>query len=267
MRRDISGLKGAKELGRILKVMLMKKRTGTVLKIVVIVILAVLFLLAVAGAYFAIKGYKMYASAVEETPIEEKVESIRSMDNFIEFEELPEIYVDAVISVEDKRFWTHGGVDFLAIMRAVWKDITTFSFVEGGSTITQQLMKNQYFTQEKKLERKFAEVFAAVALEKEYSKEDIFELYVNTIYFGSGYYGIYDAAQGYFGKEPSELTEYEAVMLAGLPNAPSAYSPDTSPELAVQRTNQVLERMVACGVISQEKADSIASQGLVQAGG
>ena len=108
MRRDISGLKGAKELDRILKVMLMKKRTGTVLKIVVIVILAVLFLLAVAGAYFAIKGYKMYASAVEETPIEEKVESIRSMDNFIEFEELPEIYVDAVISVEDKRFWTHG---------------------------------------------------------------------------------------------------------------------------------------------------------------
>ena len=167
MCRDISGLKGAKELGRILKVMLMKKRTGTVLKIVVIVILAVLFLLAVAGAYFAIKGYKMYASAVEETPIEEKVESIRSMDNFIEFEELPEIYVDAVISVEDKRFWTHGGIDFLAIMRAVWKDITTFSFAEGGSTITQQLMKNQYFTQEKKLERKFAEVFAAVALEKE----------------------------------------------------------------------------------------------------
>lgn len=90
------------------------------------------------------------------------------------------------------------------------------------------------------MERKFAEIFAAWEVEKQYDKEDIFELYVNTIYFGSGYYGIYEAAEGYFGKEPSELTEYEAVMLAGLPNAPSAYSPDTSPELAKQRMSQVL---------------------------
>lgn len=86
-------------------------------------------------------------------------------------------------------------------------------------------MKNEYFTQEKTLERKFAEVFAAWDLEREYGKEEIFELYVNTIYFGSGYYGIREAAQGYFSKAPSELSDYEAIMLAGLPNAPSAYSP------------------------------------------
>lgn len=239
----------------------MKKRTGTFLKIAVIAVLAVMFLLAVAGAYFAIKGYKMYQNALEETPIAQKVESLRSMEYFIQFEELPEIYVDAVISVEDKRFWTHNGVDILAIFRAVWKDITTFSFAEGGSTITQQLMKNEYFTQEKKLERKFAEIFAALELEREYSKEDIFELYVNTIYFGSGYYGIYDAAQGYFDKEPYELTEYEAVMLAGLPNAPSAYSPDNNLELALQRMGQVLDSMVACGAISEEDADRIFNQG------
>lgn len=131
---------------------------------------------------------------------------------------------------------------------------------EGGSTITQQLMKNEYFTQEKKLERKFAEIFAAWDIEKQCSKEDIFELYVNTIYFGSGYYGIYDAAEGYFGKEPSELSEYEAVMLAGLPNAPSAYSPDTSPELAKQRMRQVLDRMVECEVIDQTEADNLLAQ-------
>ena len=136
----------------------------------------------------------------------------------------------------------------------------TFSLAEGGSTITQQLMKNEYFTQEKKLERKFAEIFAAWDIEKQYSKEDIFELYVNTIYFGSGYYGIYDAAEGYFGKEPSELNEYEAVMLAGLPNAPSAYSPDTSPELAKQRMRQVLDRMVECEVIDQTEADNLLAQ-------
>ena len=121
-------------------------------------------------------------------------------------------------------------------------------------------MKNEYFTQEKKLERKFAEIFAAWEIEKQYSKEDIFELYVNTIYFGSGYYGIYDAAEGYFGKEPSELNEYEAIMLAGLPNAPSAYSPDTSPELAKQRMSQVLIRMVECEVIDQDEADSLLAQ-------
>ena len=126
--------------------------------------------------------------------------------------------------------------------------------------ITQQLMNDEYFTKEKKLERKFAEIFAAWDIEKQYSKEDIFELYVNTIYFGSGYYGIYDAAEGYFGKEPSELNEYEAVMLAGLPNAPSAYSPDTSPELAKQRMRQVLDRMVECEVIDQTEADNLLAQ-------
>ena len=214
----------------------------------------------VVGGWFGIQGYNMYQDAIEDMPISEKVETIRAMDNFVEYEELPKIYIDAVISVEDKRFEEHHGVDYLAICRAAWNDIRTFSLAEGGSTITQQLMKNEYFTQEKKLERKFAEIFAAWEIEKQYSKEDIFELYVNTIYFGSGYYGIYDAAEGYFGKEPSELNEYEAVMLAGLPNAPSAYSPDISPELAKQRMSQVLTRMVECEVIDQDEADSLLAQ-------
>ena len=130
-------------------------------------------------------------------------------------------------------------------------------FVEGGSTITQQLMKNQYFTQDKNFERKFAEIFAAWDMEREYTKEEIFELYVNTIYFGSGYYGIHDAAQGYFGKDPAGLTESEAVMLAGLPNAPSVYSLDANPALARQRMRQVLDSMVDCGAISQTESDRI----------
>lgn len=225
------------------------------------VLISVLLVAAlVVGGWFGVQGYNMYQDAIEDMPISKKVEMIRSMDNFVEYEELPKIYIDAVISVEDKRFEEHHGVDYLAICRAVWNDIRTFSLAEGGSTITQQLMKNEYFTQEKKLERKFAEIFAAWDIEKQYSKEDIFELYVNTIYFGSGYYGIYDAAEGYFGKEPSELSEYEAVMLAGLPNAPSAYSPDTSPELAKQRMRQVLDRMVECEVIDQTEADNLLAQ-------
>lgn len=217
----------------------------------------VLAVATIVSVCFGISGYKMYKEAVQNTTISEMVKSIQDDENFVEYNELPEIYIDAVISVEDKRFFEHNGVDYLAICRALWNDIRAFSFVEGGSTITQQIMKNEYFTQEKRLERKVAEVFAAWDLEKECSKEEIFELYVNTIYFGSGYYGIYDAAQGYYGKTPMELTDYEAVMLAGLPNAPSAYSIDVNPQLAKQRMKQVLESMVDCEVISEEKANEI----------
>ena len=116
-------------------------------------------------------------------------------------------------------------------------------------------------TQEKKLERKFAEIFTAIELEQYCSKQEIFELYVNTIYFGNGYYGIYDAAKGYYGKLPSELSDYEAIMLAGLPNAPSAYSLNTNPDLAYSRMKIVLSRMVECGVITQEQANDILANG------
>ena len=218
--------------------------------------LALAFLL-VAGSVYAYRGYRMYREAVSEKPMEELVAEIRSMDNFVTFDELPEIYIDAVVSAEDKRFFSHGGVDFLAICRAVWNDLRTLSFAEGGSTITQQLMKNEYFTQEKTFERKFAEIFAAWELEKICTKEEIFELYVNTIYFGSGYYGIYDAALGYYGKTPSELSRREAVMLAGLPNAPSVYSLNSNPDLADRRLQQVLGRMVECGVITGAEAEEI----------
>lgn len=216
-----------------------------------------LVILIVSGFWFGVRGYQMYRTAVEEVPFSEKAEIIWNREGFTEFAELPDIYIDAVIAVEDKRFWRHKGIDYLSICRAAWNDLCAFSLMEGGSTITQQLMKNEYFTQDKKLERKFAEAFAAMALEKEYTKEEIFEFYVNTIYFGSGYYGIYDAAQGYFGKEPWELSDYEAVLLAGLPNAPSIYSPKANPELAEQRMKQVLKQMEKCEMLSKEKISEI----------
>ena len=173
------------------------KRTAKVFwKIGVLLVALALTVLVAAGAWFGVRGYALYQDAVAETPLSEKVAAIQQMDGYTQFEQLPEIYVDAVLSVEDKHFWSHPGVDILAICRAAWNDLRTLSFVEGGSTITQQLMKNEYFTQEKTLERKFAEIFAALAMERAYSKEEIFELYVNTIYFGSGYYGIHDAAEG-----------------------------------------------------------------------
>ena len=203
------------------------------------------------------KGFFMYKDAVEKTPMNVLVTEISDDENYVEFKDLPEIYVNAVVSVEDKDFWDHKGLNIKSIGRAIVRDIQAKSFVEGGSSITQQLMKNEYFNQEKRLERKVADMFAAVEFEKNYSKEDIFAYYANTIYFGSGYYGIYDAAMGYFGKAPWELSDYECIMLAGLPNAPSVYSPNENPDLAEERMNQVIGEMVEDGELTKEQADQL----------
>ena len=147
---------------------------------------------------FVNNGYNMYKEVIEKTPLKEKVAEIRLKENYAEFSELPQMYVNAVISVEDKRFYKHNGIDVLAIGRAAINDIKAMSYVEGGSTITQQLAKNMYFTQEKKMERKIAEVFMAWKIEDNYSKEEIFELYVNNIFFGDGYYTVKEAARRIF---------------------------------------------------------------------
>lgn len=212
------------------------------------------------GFMVAGKGYSMYRSALAEMSLTDKVDSIRSKESYTEFEDLPEVYVNAVISVEDHRFYNHSGIDIIAIGRAVFNDIRARKFVEGGSTITQQLAKNLYFSQEKELTRKAAEVFMAFDLEHNYSKEDILELYLNTIYFGDGYYTVADASEGYFGKAPEDMTQYESTLLAGIPNAPSKYAPTKNPVLAEKRQMQVLRRMEDCGYFSSEEAETVAAQ-------
>lgn len=238
----------------------MKKVFKFLGKLVLSIVCILLVVTLAAGTIYGIRGYNMYREAVAQKIVSERVEEIQNQENYVTFDMLPDIYVDAVISVEDHRFWDHSGIDLIAIARAALNDIKTMSYVEGGSTITQQIAKNMLFTQEKEFERKFAEVFAAFEIESLYSKEEIFEIYVNTIYFGSGYYGIYNASMGYFGKEPKDLTEAEAVMLAGLPNAPSSYSPDVNPELAVERMKQVLESMVKNNLIDQSKSDELVAK-------
>lgn len=221
--------------------------------------LFILFLSVTAFSisFLGIRGYRLYQDAMAEMSIEEKVESIREKEHFTSYCDLPEFYVNALISVEDHRFRSHSGIDPIALCRALWTDIQAQSFKEGGSTLTQQLAKNLFFSQAKTLERKVAEALAALALERRYSKNEILELYANTAYFGSGYYGIYDAAMGYFHKQPSELTDYESALLAGIPNAPSAYSPNVNSELASQRVGQVLRSLVRNELITQEEAARI----------
>ena len=225
----------------------------TFLKIVLLISLVIISigLLAVGN------GYNMYKEAIEEIPLDQKVEEIKSKENYVSLSELPQIYLNAVISVEDHRFYKHNGIDIIAIGRALINDIKAMSFVEGGSTITQQIAKNEYFTQEKKITRKIAEVFMAFEIEKNYNKDEILEIYINTLYFGDGYYNIKDAAKGYFEKDLDELTDGEWIMLAGIPNAPSVYAPNVNPDLAKQRQKQVIEKMIKYEYLTENEADKI----------
>lgn len=229
----------------------------TFLKVIVL-----LMLIGISIGFLLIgKGYDMYKEAIQETPLKEKVEGIKSKANYLKISELPQIYLDAVISVEDHRFYKHSGIDIIAIGRALINDIKAMDFVEGGSTITQQIAKNEYFTQEKKITRKIAEVFMTYEIENNYSKDEILELYINTIYFGNGYYNIKDACEGYFGKSPNEMTAGECIMLAGIPNAPSVYNPKENPKLAKERQKQVADKMVKYGYLTVEEEAKILNSG------
>lgn len=219
----------------------------------VVVILITLSILALLIG----QGYKMYKEAISSMSLSQKVESIKLQKDYTSLSEIPKIYTIAVISVEDHRFEKHHGIDVIAIARATFNDIKTMSLVEGGSTITQQLSKNMYFTQEKKITRKIAEVFMSYEIEKNYSKDEILELYVNTIYYGNNYYNIKSASLGYFDKLPKDLNNSECTMLAGIPNAPSLYNPKASPSLAKQRQKQVVQKMIKYGNLSKEEANRI----------
>ena len=215
-----------------------------------ILTLALLALLVWVGFTFY-HGWQMYQKALSQCPLEEKAEQVTSQEHFTTLEDLPEIYIDAVLAVEDRSFFQHHGFSLRSIARAVVRNFQEGELVEGGSTITQQLAKIWYFDQDKQFDRKVAELLMAIDIENHYSKDDILEFYLNSIYFGSGYYNVYDAAQGYFGKDPSEMDDYESTLLAGIPNAPSVYSPDENPELAEQRRQQVVSCMIQYGYIEE----------------
>lgn len=227
-------------------------------KILLVLILIILSILAI----YIGQGYKMYKNALYDKPLEEMVQGIRSQKSYTKISNIPDIYKDAVIAVEDHRYYDHKGIDIIAIGRALLNDIRARELIEGGSTITQQLAKNMYFTQDKTLTRKIAEVFMAKKIENNYNKEEILELYVNYIYYGSGYYDIKSASLGYFDREPQDLTEGESIMLAGIPNAPSVYNPKVSPRLARERQKQVIDKMIKYGKLSEGKADEILSENL-----
>ena len=217
-------------------------------KMLSFIFLIILFIIVVVGY----NGYIMYNEAITNTPIEEKIQSIKNEKNYTKLNDINKTFIDAIIAVEDHRFYEHKGIDLISTTSAMFTDLKQKEIVAGGSSITQQLAKNMYFSQEKKFSRKIAEVFVVSHLEEKLSKDEILELYVNTIYYGNGYYGIGNASRGYFDKSPNDITKNEATILAGLPNAPSAYSLNNHKELALERQQQVLDAMVKYDYIKKE---------------
>lgn len=213
-----------------------------------IIIICILALLAVAG-YITYDGYKLYKEVIAKESIEQKVNEIKENEWYLSFDEIPKDFSIAMVSIEDHRFFKHNGVDIKSIGRAMKRNIKAKRLIEGGSTITQQLAKNMYFNFDKKFSRKVAEVFVTFDLEKKYKKQEILAMYINVIYFGNGYYGLNRAADGYFNKSVDKLTYDEITLLAGLPNAPSAFSLDDNLDLAKQRQKLVQDAINKFGVV------------------
>jgi penicillin-binding protein 2A len=172
--------------------------------------------------------------------------------NAVSLKDIPQGLIDAIVAVEDRRFFEHKGIDVKSIFRAVGRDVVKGSYSEGASTITQQLARNLFLTADKTVGRKLKEAAYAIKLETTYSKNDIMEMYLNRIYFGEGSWGVQGAAKTYFHKDVKDLTLSESAVLAALPKAPSHYSPFQNEAQALERRNTVLKLMLDEGKITQQ---------------
>ena len=179
----------------------------------------------------------------------------RSRQDYVPIRDIPDSVKEAIVAVEDNRFYSHHGFDPQGIARAALVNLQYGTIEEGASTITQQLVKNLFLSHEQTMGRKAEELLLALDIEANYSKDEILELYLNTIYYGSNFYGIGQASQGYFGKKPKDLQLPESAMLAGVPNAPSVYSPYVDFMMAKKRQIVVLDAMVRAGYIDKTMAE------------
>lgn len=231
----------------------MKSLFKSIKHIIILILLIGIFCVG----YFVADGYRLYKDVTGEISLDEKISKIKSDLDYVTIEKIPKEYINAVVSIEDKRFYEHFGIDIYSICRALLNNLENKKIIGGGSTITQQLAKNMYFEQKKVLSRKVAEVFVAMDLEEKYTKDEILELYVNIIYYGDGYYGIGKASRGYFKKEPIELDIDQMTLLAGIPNAPSIYQLSNNSLYTYQRQIAVIKSMIDTGSISNEIAQDL----------
>ncbi len=187
----------------------------------------IILLVIITGfcGYYGYLGYQIYQDKIQEQSLSERVSQLKSKEDYVTLDQISPIYKEAVLESEDRRFYQHGPVDYYGLARAMLTNLTTFSFKEGGSTITQQLSKNLCLSFEKDLSRKFAEVFIARDLEKMYSKDEILEMYLNITYLGEGNYGIQAASQYYYHIDAIDLNTQQSDILVKTLKRPSVYNP------------------------------------------
>ena len=254
-----------------------KRRIGWVLKFIIGLFIFVLVMAAGIGIGFITANInakpdlakdivppassQIYDSAGNE------IANIHATENRmpVKIEQIPINLQQAFVAIEDNRFYEHRGVDPRGLARAVYANLMEHEIAEGGSTITQQLAKNAYLTQERTIKRKIQEVFLALQLEKQYTKQEILELYLNQIYFGQGAYGVQAAAKTYFGKNVEELNLAECALLAGIPKSPNYYSPFNNLQAAKERRNTVLDQMAKYRFVSSVDANEAKNSEIVLA--
>ena len=187
----------------------------------------IILLVIITGfcGYYGYLGYQIYQDKIQEQSLSERVNQLKSKEDYVTLDQISPIYKEAVLESEDRRFYQHGPVDYYGLARAMLTNLTTFSFKEGGSTITQQLSKNLCLSFEKNLSRKFAEVFIARDLEKMYNKDEILEMYLNITYLGEGNYGIQAASQYYYHIDAINLNKQQSDILVKTLKRPSVYNP------------------------------------------
>ncbi|HEY9231808.1 MAG TPA: PBP1A family penicillin-binding protein, partial [Blastocatellia bacterium] len=205
-------------------------------------------------------GERLKSAIIEGEPLANLRDGDRRKQIAVQFADIPAQLRDAVVAIEDRRFFTHNGVDYRGIARALWKDVHHGGMVQGGSTLTQQLIKNAFLTSDRTLGRKFKEAMMALILESRLSKEEIFTLYCNNVYLGQSstfaVQGFAQAAKVYFDKNLNELTLGESALLAGLIHAPNRYATTRNLQLAAERRNHVLDAMAETGAITSEQAEA-----------
>lgn len=186
----------------------------------------IILLVIITGfcGYYGYLGYQIYQDKIQEQSLSERVNQLKSKEDYVTLDQISPIYKEAVLESEDRRFYQHGPVDYYGLARAMFINITTFSFKEGGSTITQQLAKNLCLSFKKDLSRKFAEVFIAKDLEDHYSKDEILEMYLNITYLGEGNYGIQAASQYYYHIDAIDLNKQQCDILVKTLKRPSVYN-------------------------------------------
>jgi len=232
---------------------------GFVVFILVMTVFGVIGFYAFTMDLPGIDALKDYRPSISSRVYDDKNELIDEFfledRKLIKIKEVPRVVVQAFVAAEDSRFFAHKGFDLQSIFRAVFKNIEAGHIIQGGSTITQQVAKMMYLSPEKKYTRKFKEAILAYKIDRYLTKDEILNLYLNQIYLGHGTYGIESASLGYFGKSARELKLHEAALLAGMPKAPSNYSPFLHYDKAKQRQYYVLTRMKEDGYISQEEME------------